>query len=317
MMMRKKIVACAVASIFCASLASMAADNKTPTPAKPASAALLLPQNALPAKPLNLPKLTAEQIVDRNVVARGGLAAWQRVQSMTMAGKLDAGKVRKDGGKIVTADSKFARAQARAEVRKTLFDNKEGGAEDDKVIQLPFQFDMKRPLKTRLEVPFQGQTAVQVYDGAQGWKLRPFLGRHEVEPYTAQEMKVAADQQPLDGPLINHAAKGTKVAVDGAEQVDDHDAYRLKLTLKNGDVRHLWVDAKTFLDLKFEGPPRRFDGKMRPVMTVFRDYKSVDGLMIPHLFETSVDGIRGSEKIVVDKVAVNPQLDDTRFAKPL
>src|SRR5258708_24818161 len=57
-----------------------------------------------------------------------------------------------------------------------------------------------------------------------------------------------------------------------------HDAlpiytYRLKLTYKTGEVRHLWIDARTFLDAKIEGTPRRWDGKTRTVATYFRDYK--------------------------------------------
>src|ERR1035438_5403983 len=36
-------------------------------------------------------KLSAAQIVDKNVAARGGLQAWRAVQTMSMSGKLGAG----------------------------------------------------------------------------------------------------------------------------------------------------------------------------------------------------------------------------------
>src|SRR5450631_3113377 len=36
-------------------------------------------------------KLSAPQIVDKNVAARGGLQAWRAVQTMSMSGKLGAG----------------------------------------------------------------------------------------------------------------------------------------------------------------------------------------------------------------------------------
>ena len=266
--------------------------------------------------PVDLPALTAQQIVDRSTSARGGLAAWQRVQSMTLAGKLDAGKTRKDGGVVATSNvGKVERAKARAEVRKALAEGRfEANAE--KVIQLPFQMDLARPAKQRLEVPFQGETAVQVYDGKAGWKLRPFLGRHEVEPFSADELKIAAGQQELDGPLINYRAKGTKVEVEGGEMLEGRGAYRLKLTLKNGEVRHLWIDAQSFLDVKIEGAPRRWDGKMRTAVTYFRDYKSVDGLQIAHRLETRLEGVPGSESIYIDKVALNPVLSEERFARP-
>jgi len=263
---------------------------------------------------VNAPNLTVQQIVERNAAARGGQGAWQRVHSMTLAGKMDAGKQRKDGGEIANTTLK-TRAQARAEARLALLKPSQAAAV--KVIQLPFEMSLERPVKLRLEVPFQGQTAVQVYDGKNGWKLRPFLGRHEVESYTAQEIKLAASQQELDGALINYAAKGTTVALDGVESVDGHAAYKLKLTLKDGNIRHLWIDAQTFLDAKVEGAPRRWDGKMRTVATYFHDYKSVSGLMIAHRLETRIEGVSGAENIYVDRVALNPTLAASVFAKPM
>jgi outer membrane lipoprotein-sorting protein len=175
--------------------------------------------------------------------------------------------------------------------------------------------ELKRTRKSRLEIDFHGQTAVQVYDGTNGWKLRPFLNRHEVEPYTADEMKAAAMQADLDGPLVDCAAKGTKVELEGTEKVEGNDTYRLKLTFKSGQTQHVWVDAKTFLETKIEGTPRRLDGKYHPVEIYYRDYRAVNGLMVPYLLETKVQGVKQSEKIEIEKVAVNPKLEDARFAK--
>ncbi|MDP9044653.1 MAG: outer membrane lipoprotein-sorting protein [Pseudomonadota bacterium] len=267
-----------------------------------------------PSAPVALPPMTAEQIVERNVAARGGLAAWQHVQAIAMQGKLDAGQRRRDGGNIG-----LTKRESKELARKTLVAMSKGSGVDataSPVIQLPFALELQRPNKMRLEIPFQGQTAVQVFDGAQGWKLRPFLGRHEVEPYTQAEIKSATSDQQLDGPLINHKAKGIRVAVDGTEAIEGHNAYRLKLTLPSGDQRHLWVDANTFLDLKFEGTPRLFDGRMRSVATYFSDYKPVNGVQIARLLETRVEGVRRSERILIEQVALNPPLDATRFARP-
>jgi hypothetical protein len=258
--------------------------------------------------------LSAAQIVSKNVAARGGLKAWRHIQTMTMSGQIDAGKVRTDGGQFANPEHKRARAEARAEIIRAV---SKGEPAVDNTIRLPFQMDLKRPLKSRIEVRFKGDTAVQVFDGAQGWKLRPYLGRHEVEPYTQTEAKAALLQQELDGPLVDYVAKGTKVALEGTEQVNGSKNYKLKLTLKNGEVRHLWVDAKTFLDTRIDGAPRHFDGKMRQVATYFHDYKTVDGVKIPFVMETSVDGVNGSEKINIERVVMNPNLQDSRFTKPM
>ena len=94
-----------------------------------------------------------------------------------------------------------------------------------------------------------------------------------------------------------------------------HDTYRLKLTFKNGQTQHIWVDAKTFLETKIEGTPRRLDGKYHTVEIYYRDYRSANGLMIPYVLETKVQGVRQTEKIVIEKVEVNPRVEDSRFAK--
>ena len=100
--------------------------------------------------------------------------------------------------------------------------------------RLPFVMELRRGRKQRLEIQFNGPTAIQVYDGSEGWKLRPFLNRHEVEKFTAEELKASSEQCDLDGCLIDYAAKGSKVELSGVDQVEGHSAYNLKVTDKNG-----------------------------------------------------------------------------------
>jgi hypothetical protein len=137
-----------------------------------------------------------------------------------------------------------------------------------------------------------------------------------VEPFTSDEAKGENEKADLDGYLVDYAAKGTKVELDGVEKVEGHDTYKLKLTLKSGQVRYVWVDALSFLDVKVSGTPRRMDGRMRNVAIYQRDFQNVQGLMIPFLLETSVDGYRETHKMVIEKVVVNPKLEDALFAKP-
>jgi len=244
-------------------------------------------------------QLTADQIVDKNVTARGGLRAWREVQTLSMTGKMDAG-----GNNRPTIPVPGTKTGPGMPAPRS-----------NEQVQLPFVMELKRARKIRLEIQFHGQTAIQVYDGTNGWKLRPFLNRREVEPFTPEEKKPASLQSDLDGPLVDYAAKGTKVELEGLEKVEGKDTYKLRLTMKDGQVQHLWVDAQTFLETKIEGAPRRLDGKYHPTATYYRDYRLVNGLMVPHVLETTVEGIRQTEKIEVEKVGVNPKLDDSRFAK--
>jgi hypothetical protein len=259
--------------------------------------------------------LSATQIVDKHVAARGGLQAWRGVQTLSVSGKLDAGR-----GDSAARSAKLAREGWGASVKrggsagKTPADSEKGT--DAQEVQLPFRLEMKRPRKSRFEVDFAGKTAVQVYDGQHGWKLRPYLNREDVEPFTADEAKSEAAKADLEGPLVDYAAKGTQVALEGMEAVDGHNAYKLKLTMKNGQVQHIWIDAQSFLDVKVEGVPRRMDGKMRSVWIYQRDFRSVQGVMVPYLYESAVDGDPHPHRMVIESVSVNRTLDDARFAKP-
>jgi hypothetical protein len=250
------------------------------------------PATVQPGAAVALPRLSAEQIVERNVAARGGLAAWHGVHSMIWKGKVGAG-----------ATSYPVVTKGHLEIKQR-----------DETL-LPYTLEIKRPIKTRLEIQFKGQTAVQVFDGVQGWKLRPYLGRNDWDPYTADEARQAAAEPGVDGFLVDYAAKGAKVDLIGTEKVEDKDAYKLKITMRGGQVRHIWVDGRSFLEVKVQGLPRHLDGKLHDVEIYLRDFRSEGSIVIPHLIETRVVGLRKTEKITIESATVNPKLDDSRFTK--
>lgn len=256
--------------------------------------------------------LSAAQVVEKNIAARGGLQAWRSVQTMSEEGKMGAG-----GNQRATLKVPVAKNAGKSPVAARRKDEAE----------LPFVMDLERPRKSRVEVKFKGQTAVQVFDGANGWKLRPYLNRLEVEPYSQDELRLANMQTDLDGPLVDYASKGIQVALEGIEKVEDRDCYKLKLTMKDGRQVHVWIDAQRFLEAKIEGHPRRLDGKEHPVEVYYRDYRQVSGLQIPFVLETRVLPLGSTalgfkdppvpvEKITIDKVVVNPKLDTSLFSKP-
>jgi hypothetical protein len=261
-------------------------------------------------------KLSAAEIVDKNVAARGGLQAWRAVQTMSMSGKLGAGGNQRATLRVPPPAGQKPGQRMTPVAQRPVEE-----------VQLPFVMELARPGKMRFELEFGGQTAIQVFDGANGRKLRPYLGRRVVEPYTTDEMKAASMQADLDGPLVDYAAKGTVIELDGMEKVEGRDTYKVKLTMKNHQAIHVWIDAQTFLDAKIEGQPRRLDGIDHPVEVYFRDFRPVNGLQIPFVLETRVlqvgktalgmkDPPVPPEKVIIEKAVVNPKLDESRFAKP-
>ena len=282
-----------------AAMFAAAADAAEPAPAArpaarhaPGKPVAVKPAAAKPAAPV-LPALPAQKIVDQYLAARGG-AAWKTVNTISYKGKMGAGATTYE-----------------AVTKKLTLERRER-----EEMQLPFAFEAKRPNKSRLELTFNGQTAVQVFDGTAGYKYRPFLNRSDWEPYNATELEAARAEPGIDGWLASAVAEGARVDADGTEMVGGQACYRLKVTRKAGAARHVWIDSKTFLEAKEEGDPRKLDGRPHSVYILLHDYQTHNGLAIAHTLETVVQGVPKSEKMSIESVTINPPLDDARFTKP-
>ena len=241
--------------------------------------AALLPTLASAAVPVAVAELTAAQIVEKNVAARGGLEAWRKVQTMVWVGHVES------------ANAAGAR--------------------------LPFVLEQKRPGRTRFELQADpAQKSMRIYDGTHGWKVRPTSsGRPELVPYTADELKFARDAPVIDAPLIDDVAKGFAVALGGVGDVEGRKAYRLDVRSPAGLSHRVWVDAETFFDVKTERETRNALGQSITVSVYYRNYRTFEGLQMPAIIETGT-ATTAMDRLVIDKIALNPPLDDHIFAKP-
>ena len=260
-----------------------------------------------------VPRLSTQEILDKFVAARGGLQAWRALQSISYNGKMEAGS-----GDSAAHSAQYVNVAAMSTKAKERMIRERLAAPKPEVkqVELPFLLEMKRPNKERVEIEFAGKTAVQVYDGASGWMMRPYLNRMDWEPFSPEQTQMQAAEPGMDGLLLDSASRSTKVDFESVEPVEGHPAYKMKLTLKSGEIRHVWIDAQSFLDVKIEGTPRRMDGHMRTVWVYQRDFRSVQGVTVPFVLETAVDGYPTTHKMTIEKVGLNPKLDDTVFVKP-
>jgi len=218
---------------------------------------------------------TVDELIAKNIQARGGME------------KLKAVKTARTTGKMVMGQG----------------------------IEAPFVMMEKRPKQTRMEFTFQGMTGVQAFDGKNGWGIMPFMGKKEPEAVPAEENKMMDEQADMDGPLVDYKDKGHKVELLGKEQVEGADAYKLKLTLKSGETRTIYLDADSYLEVKMEGK-RKMRGQEVDGETTYGDYKEEAGLMMAHSLESGVKGSPQKQKLVFEKIEINPDLPDSLFAMP-
>ena len=175
--------------------------------------------------------------------------------------------------------------------------------------------EIQRPGRIRLEFTYQGLTGVYAHDGTTGWEIAPFRGKFEPESLPPETARAAVDQLDLEGPLVDWRAKGHKILLVGRTTIAGRGAYELVTTLAGGAMRRDFVDAETFLLARSEAA-RPFRGRNVVLETSFGDYREVAGLRFPYLIETRAKGRPQTLRIVVEKVELDPPIDEARFRKP-
>jgi outer membrane lipoprotein-sorting protein len=218
---------------------------------------------------------TVDEVIAKHLEARGGVDKIKALKSMRLTGKMTVGPG----------------------------------------IEVPVTLEMKKPGNVRLEMTFQGNLGIQAYDGKSGWGISPMSASKTPEPMSAEDLKDMEEQADLDGFLVDWKAKGHTVELMGKEKVEGSDAFKLKVTLKNGDVRYVYIDVDSFLELKSDAK-RTIRGSEVETESVASDYKEVGGLILPH---TIVQGPKGSpqkQTITIEKVELDVPIDDARFTMP-
>lgn len=173
----------------------------------------------------------------------------------------------------------------------------------------------KRPSGVREEFIIQGMAQVRAYDGKAGWQINPFQGRREAELLAEDDMKDLVVDADIDGPLVDYQQKGHKAELMGHDSVEGTDCYKVQLTLKNGDIRTYYLDTDSYLELKLE--TRTFiRGAPQESETYYGDYEQIGGLYFPFAIEQGQKGNPDRVRLTVEKVEINPAVDDALFTMP-
>jgi outer membrane lipoprotein-sorting protein len=173
----------------------------------------------------------------------------------------------------------------------------------------------KRPDKVRQNFTIQGLTQIQAFDGKTGWQVNPFGGRMDAELLSQDDMKDLVIAADIDGPLVNYQQKGSNAELLGHDDFEGTDCYKIKLTLKNGDIRTYYLDADSYLELKVE-TQTMIRGAIQENETYYGDYMQVDGIYFPFAMESGPKGSTERTKITVEKIELNVPLDDALFSVP-
>jgi hypothetical protein len=219
---------------------------------------------------------TVDQLVAKNIEAKGGAAALRDLQTLRLTGKM-----------LVQQGQ----------------------------IQLAYMQIKKRPDEARTEASLQGMTQIEAYDGKEGWKVSPFFGRKDPERMSADDVKALVEDAEMDGPLVDWQAKGNAVEYLGTEDVDGTPAHKLKVVRKNGDVSFVYLDPDHFLEIRVLTQRTRH-GAYEEIETDLGDYEKAGGVFVPTSIEFGRKGAPDKQRIIIDKVEANVPVDDTIFHFP-
>lgn len=173
----------------------------------------------------------------------------------------------------------------------------------------------RRPNMVREEFNLQGMSQITAYDGKQGWKIDPFQGKKDAEALGEEELKSIVEDSDFDGPLVNYKEKGNKLEFLGKEDFEGSDVYKLKVTLADGTVKMFYLDADYYVPIKIE-TKQTIRGTEIESETILGDYKEVGGVYFPHSFESGRKGSTNKASVTIDKIEINPVLDDSLFTMP-
>lgn len=230
---------------------------------------------ALGFAPVAAEEMTLDQVLEANYEALGGLKRLKSIKTATFKGNLVLGPG----------------------------------------MEAPFTMSFKRPDKVRMEFVFQGMTGVQAYDGETAWMVMPFMGKPDAEAMPADQAKNIKEQADIEGPLVDWKKKGHQVELIGLEEIEGTEAYNVKVTLKNGDVRHHFIDAEHFVTIKQTGKTN-VQGVETEVETTLSDYKEVQGLILAHAMESKPKGAPSGQTITITEVVLDGDVSDDLFAMP-
>ena len=221
----------------------------------------------------------AQSLIARNLEARGGAAALDAIKSISFEGRSVA-----PGGFELT----YKEAKAR----------------------------MGATTADRVDLGVQGLDLVQSFDGRGAWRINPFQGRKDAETMSGDEARSLADNALIEGPLLASRSDGSKVQYLGREDFDGTNAYKLKITQKDGDEFVYWLDPDTFLEIKVD-ETRRIRGAQQTTETELGDYEKIAGFYFPMSVEMWGEGHPNDrQRFIVASGAANGPVDPSFFAEP-
>jgi outer membrane lipoprotein-sorting protein len=226
-------------------------------------------------------ELTADNILDNYFENTGGIDAWKSLSSMEMHGKQAFGPQ-----------------------------------------EFPFVIKQKAPNLLIVEVDVAGQRIVaQAFDGTTAWTLNPMMGAATAQPLPTEQQKLIEADADFEDDFINYQEKGHQVTLEGIEEIEGVECYKIVLTKnanneKDERVEHHFFDNENFVPIMVRSFVAEGPQKGAELNQYLSEYDEVEGgFIMPHYIETKAGG-QSMGKLTIEKIILNGEIADESFAFP-
>ncbi len=173
--------------------------------------------------------------------------------------------------------------------------------------KIPVSITVQQNKGARIEFTFNGMTGYQILTDTAGWGFNPFQGQTKAEPITQDEVKKSQDQLDLLDEFVDYDARGIKLEDLGTDEVDGTEAYKIRVTYKNGKQKTLYISKDDYLTLRTT-EKTEINGKEFESTSDLSNYKKTGEVVMPYSINNSLQG-----NIEIDTIEINSTINPDVF----
>jgi len=225
---------------------------------------------------------TVDEIIDNYFENTGGVENWEKIEGLKMSAKVN-----------------------------------QGGME------IPIEIVQLKSGKMMTTINFQGQSIKQgVFDGEVLWSSNFMTQKAEKSDEESTNM-VKNEMNQFPDPFLNYKEKGFTAELVGTETVDGAETFKIKLTTTPNiiegkevpSVAYYFFDNENFVPIQVHEEITVGPGKGMVSEIKMSDYQEAGDVYMPYSMTQGVKGQPGAP-ITMDKIEVNPTVDDSEFTFP-
>lgn len=174
-------------------------------------------------------------------------------------------------------------------------------------VDMPITMTLEHEKAMRMDMTIGGMENYLIVTPTEGWSYFPVGGQTKPEAMTPDQLKAMAEQLDVQGEFLDYAKKGHTVELQGKEDIEGTECYKIRLKRKDGTEEISYIDPATYYIVR-SVTKATADGQEQESTQSFSNYQKVDGgIVLP----MSIESEQGP--LTLTSVEVNKPIDASVF----